>query len=143
MLDPLSIRICHVFLNPQRDKKIAHQFVALPGFVRQSPPVVSQKNGSIPFRGNQIVPLQSLDRIVDRRIGHTEPLGQINHPRLTGLVDQICNQLDIIFSNLRLMRLAHPSKVLRLSLDRRLVLLITHDRIRSCTTQQPQKRSLT
>ena len=47
------------------------------------------------------------------------PLGDVDGPRLAGLLDEFLDQLDIVFGDLAPMRVAHRLEALCPDLDRR------------------------
>ena len=107
MFDALCIGIGDLCVNAQDDEEFSDDAVALACGRGQQPTLVGQKDRAVGLAGNETVALQAPDRVVDGRFCHPKALGQINEARLALLLDEICDERDVVFSHFRLTRITH------------------------------------
>jgi len=110
MLDSFGISIGGLCIDPKCDQKLPNHAMALACRLGKFLALDSEKNRAIRFACHQAIALEPLDRIVDRGIGDPKAARQIHD----SCVNEFCDQLDIIFGQLPLMRVANVPEPLGL-----------------------------
>src|SRR6056297_1440631 len=109
MLDPLRIAFCGLFVDSQAEEKCDDDPVSSAAGLGQLPTGIGEEYGAVRFPSHQASSLEPRDILGHGRRLHTEPLRDLNRPRLTAGIDQFRNQFNVIFRYFALMRLTHGS----------------------------------
>lgn len=110
VLHALCIAKGRFFIQAERHQKPKQDLMAPAGFFRQCLAGFRQKHRSIGTRIHPALGFQSLDRLSCGGLAYTQMLGDISQTRLAMGLDQIVDQLHIIFGKLGLMGFAHAPK---------------------------------
>jgi len=108
MLDAFGVCVGNRRVDTQHDQEIAHDPVALARHGRKLLALRGEKNRPVRLARYQAVALKPLDGVVHRGIGHAEPACEVHDARLSHLVDQVGDKLDIVLRDLGLVGFADP-----------------------------------
>ena len=104
MLNALSVHFRGFTVDAEGEQEPAHDAVAFAGMLGECSALVREKDGAVSSLSDQPVPRQALQRAVDRRRRNAGALGKVDGAGLTGGIDQVRDQLDIVLGGLLLMR---------------------------------------
>ena len=100
MFDSFTVDRRGAFADPQPDQKVFDDFVPASRLGCKPPSRERQFDRLVGFRQYQAIPLQPLDRVVDRRVGDTELLHQINRSANAMVADRLGDRFDVVFGHL-------------------------------------------
>ena len=121
MLDPLGISLSGLGVKPETDQETEHDLVPAATLLRKRTAYAGQKNRAILGSGDKTFTGKPGKRLRHGRCPHAQPCSNIDRPGLTMFVNQIRDQLNIVFSQLVAPRLPYSLESLGSGICRALI----------------------